>query len=125
MESTFSMVVFPEPVPPDTMMFARPLTAALRNITMSSVSEPKATRSEGWRALSGNLRMVREDPSRASGGMMAFTRLPSWRRASTMGELSSTRRPTRVTIRSMMRLRWVSSRNFISGERMSFPFRSI
>ena len=36
----------------------------------------------------------------ASGGIMAFTRDPSARRASTIGELSSTRRPTRETMRS-------------------------
>jgi hypothetical protein len=34
-----------------------------------------------------------EGPSSASGGMMAFTRDPSGRRASTIGEDSSTRRP--------------------------------
>ena len=37
---------------------------------------------------------------------MALTREPSGRRASTIGELSSTRRPTRLTIRSMTRSRW-------------------
>ena len=35
-------------------------------------------------------------PCRASGGMMALTRLPSGRRASTIGECSSMRRPTRA-----------------------------
>ena len=38
----------------------------------------------------------------ASGEMMAFTRDPSVRRASTMGHTSSTRRPTFETIRSMI-----------------------
>ena len=42
----------------------------------------------------------------ASGGMMALTREPSARRASTMGEDSSTRRPTRETMRSMICIRW-------------------
>ena len=36
---------------------------------------------------------------------MAFTREPSARRASTMGEDSSTRRPTRETMRSMICIR--------------------
>ena len=47
-------------------------------------------------------RIERQGPSTASGGMMAFTREPSARRASTIGEDSSTRRPTAETMRSMM-----------------------
>ena len=39
---------------------------------------------------------------RASGGIITLTREPSGRRASTMGEDSSTRRPTAETILSMM-----------------------
>ena len=49
----------------------------------------------------GNLRMVMLGPRIASGGMMAFTREPSLRRASTIGELSSIRRPSGVTMRSI------------------------
>ena len=52
-----------------------------------------------------------EGPSSASGGMMALTREPSGRRASTIGDDSSTRRPTRETMRSMICSRWRSSRN--------------
>ena len=40
-----------------------------------------------------NRRIDRMGPSSASGGMIAFTRDPSLRRASTIGELSSMRRP--------------------------------
>ncbi len=47
----------------------------------------------------------------ASGGMMALTRLPSGRRASTIGLDSSTRRPTRPTILSIVRRRCASSLN--------------
>ena len=47
--------------------------------------------------------MVRTGPRKASGGTMALMREPSARRASTMGEDSSIRRPTAATIRSMMR----------------------
>src|ERR1035438_9492717 len=54
-------------------------------------------------------RMLRQGPSSARGGMMAFTREPSWRRASTMGWASSMRRPTWETIFSMMWSRWASS----------------
>ena len=45
--------------------------------------------------------MVSAQPLTASGGITAFTREPSGRRASTMGELSSMRRPSGVTMRSM------------------------
>ena len=43
--------------------------------------------------------------------MTALTRLPSGRRASTIGLDSSTRRPTRATILSIVRRRWASSVN--------------
>ena len=49
--------------------------------------------------------MVSVEPLNASGGMIALTREPSARRASTSGEDSSMRRPTRETIRSMTRRR--------------------
>ena len=48
-----------------------------------------------------NLRIVSAGPFRASGGMIALTRDPSRRRASTIGELSSIRRPSGATMRSM------------------------
>ena len=46
--------------------------------------------------------------------MIALTRLPSGRRASTIGDDSSMRRPTCETIRSMIRSRWASSRKVAS-----------
>ncbi len=62
-------------------------------------------------------------PTRERGGMMAFTREPSGRRASTMGEDSSTRRPRGATMRSMMRMRWaVLSKEW--GVRSILPWRS-
>ena len=45
--------------------------------------------------------------------MIALTRDPSGRRASTIGELSSTRRPTPLTMRSMTRSRCSSSWNVV------------
>ena len=47
-------------------------------------------------------RMDRIGPSTASGGMITLTREPSGKRASHIGEDSSTRRPTLDTILSMM-----------------------
>ena len=57
-----------------------------------------------------NFRIVRVAPSMASGGAMTLTRDPSGRRASQIGELSSTRRPTCDTIRWQMFISWVLSR---------------
>ena len=56
----------------------------------------------GGQRIAPKRRMERIGPSMASGGMMALTREPSGRRASTMGEDSSTRRPTLDTIFSIM-----------------------
>ena len=47
-------------------------------------------------------------PTSDSGGMIALTREPSVRRASTIGTDSSTRRPIGAMIRSMMRMTWSS-----------------
>jgi len=48
------------------------------------------------------LRMVRAGPSMASGGTMTLTREPSGRRASQIGDDSSTRRPIWLTMRWQM-----------------------
>ena len=49
-------------------------------------------------------RMVTVGLFGATGGMITFTREPSGRRASTIGDASSTRRPSGATIRSTMRM---------------------
>ena len=49
-----------------------------------------------------NRRMLTIGPFRASGGIMALKREPSGKRASTMGDDSLIRRPTRETIRWMI-----------------------
>ena len=54
-------------------------------------------------------------PSSASGGMIALTREPSCSRASTIGLDSSMRRPTELTMRSMICIRWRSSLKVIAG----------
>lgn len=60
-----------------------------------------------WRA---NLRIEMQAPSRASGGAMMLTRLPSGRRASTIGEASSMRRPTPLAMRWARFIRCSASR---------------
>ena len=117
-------VVFPEPVPPETRMLSRERTMARSTATISGVSVPRRIRSSTVSALRPKRRMESSGPSRASGGMMAFTREPSGRRASTMGELSSMRRPTRDTMRSMICSRCWSSRK-MTGVGSSLPSRSM
>jgi hypothetical protein len=70
-----------------------------------------------------NLRIVTSGPESDSGEMTALTRLPSGRRASTIGDDSSIRRPTCATILLMIRRTWESSmkRTGVSNKR---PLRS-
>ena len=118
------MVVLPVPVPPTTIRLILPRTRASRKTAASMVSDPRLMRSCMTRARSGNFRTVSTGPRRASGGTMALIREPSARRASTMGEDSSTRRPTPCTMRSMMRRYWCGEVKTISL-RSILPLRSI
>ncbi|MNT66344.1 hypothetical protein D3C72_2044050 [compost metagenome] len=67
------------------------------------------TRSATCSGLTEKRRIDSSGPSMAEGGMMALTREPSGRRASTIGLVSSMRRPTRETIFSITFIRWASS----------------
>ena len=75
------------------------------------VSVPNLIRSSIVYGSRANFRIVSVGPRSASGGMIAFTRLPSGRRASTIGDDSSMRRPTCETILSMIRSRCALSAN--------------
>ena len=108
-ESAFSSVVLPEPVPPEMRMLSCAWTHRRRKSTDSSESEPRLTMSWRLSRFRENFRIVTSGPESESGGMIAFTRLPSGRRASTIGDDSSTRRPTWATILLMMRRRCESS----------------
>ena len=114
-DSTLSVVVLPAPVLPDTMMLSRPRTQASRKSAVCALSEPNSIRSSTVSGSAANFRMVSTEPSTASGGTTAFTRLPSGRRASTIGLDSSTRRPIRDTILSIVRRRWASSVKWASA----------
>ncbi len=98
------------------MMFRRAFTAASSSSIMPAVIALRSTRSGGISLSVENRRIDSSGPSTASGGMIAFTREPSLRRASTMGVDSSTRRPTWLTILSMMRSRCASSRKADAGQ---------
>jgi hypothetical protein len=122
-ESALRTVVLPVPVPPETTMLRRAPTQALRNSAMPGVIAPFLINSSGESACLGNLRMLIDGPSSASGGMMTLTREPSGRRASTIGLLSSTRRPSGATMRSTTRMTSSLSRNLTSVS-TNLPLRS-
>ena len=108
-ESAFSSVVFPEPVPPEMRTLSCAWMHRLRKSTDSSLSEPRLIMSWRPRRLRENLRIVSSGPDSESGWMIALTRDPSGRRASTIGDDSSIRRPICATIRLMIRRRCESS----------------
>ena len=117
------MVVFPEPVPPDTTTFSLPSTQARSKFAISGVKVLKPIRSFTVKGSLANFRMVIDGPFNANGGMMALTREPSGKRASTIGELSSMRRPSGDTIFSITCITCASSRNRTSVS-TSLPLRS-
>ncbi len=102
-ERTLRVVVLPEPVPPDTNRLSRASMQARRNSNISGVAVPKLMRSSTVYGVWENLRTVMTGPMSDSGSMIALTREPSGRRASTRGLDSSIRRPSGVMIRSMTR----------------------
>jgi hypothetical protein len=119
----FSSVVLPAPVPPEMTMLMRGLDRGGQHFHHLRGNALQLT---SWLAARGPVpkrRMDSEGPSSASGGMMALTREPSGRRASTMGEDSSTRRPTRETMRSMICSRWRSSRKEVLTFAAGRPFQ--
>ena len=61
-ERMLSIVVLPEPVPPETTMFRRAFTQASRNSTISGVAVPKRTRSSIVNGVAENFRMVMHRP---------------------------------------------------------------
>ena len=104
-------------------MFNRAFTHDWVTCSIPSVSVRLRTSSSGWIGSRRKRRIDSSGPSTATGGITAFTRDPSGRRASTSGEDSSTRRPTRETIFSMIRSRcWLSLNS--TGVRYSLPCRS-
>ena len=111
-ERMFSRVVLPEPVPPETRILRRARTASRRKRAIGFVRLPNLIRSSSVSFFEANLRIVTSEPSSASGGMTAFTREPSSRRASTIGEAASMWRPSGSTMRWMIACRCDSLLNF-------------
>ena len=82
LESTLSVVVLPEPVPPQIRIVQRARTARARKSASGAVSVPLAIRSSALKPRRRKRRIVSTGPSSASGGITTFTREPSGRRAS-------------------------------------------
>ena len=108
-DNALSEVVLPEPVPPEIKIFLPIFTTAVRKAAIAADSAFFSTIVASVNGSEGNRRMVIVGPSNASGGIITLTLEPSIRRASAIGEDSSTRRPTRETIRSITRITCVSS----------------
>ncbi|MEO0441873.1 MAG: hypothetical protein AAF067_13495 [Pseudomonadota bacterium] len=110
-DMALSMVVLPEPVPPEITTLKRQAPAILSAVHILSDIEPKPFIMSSVIGFSENLRIEIAVPLRLSGGTMTFTREPSFRRASASGVVWSTRRPTWFTIRCAIWKRCSSSRN--------------
>ena len=108
-DSALSIVVLPEPVPPEMISVTRAFTAAASNSAICGRSAPTSTSLFRLNGFLENLRIDISGPSTATGRTATLTREPSSRRASHIGCDSSTRRPTAETILLMMRSRCASS----------------
>src|SRR3972149_5278100 len=84
-DRTLSMVVLPEPVPPEMTALIRETTQALRNSTASAVIVPYSISWSMVIGLRANFRIVRTGPTSEIGGMTALTREPSGRRGTAHG----------------------------------------
>src|SRR5882762_8765856 len=92
-----------------------------RKVMISGLDDLKRfTMSAGPHFSLANFRIVRAGPLRAIGGMTTLTREPSFKRASQIGVDSSTRRPTRLTMRSMT-WRICRSDSKVTAERVGSP----
>lgn len=108
-ESRLSNVVLPLPVPPEISTFSFDLISASSSCAIAGVKLWLFTMSVTVSGFTAKRRIDTSGPSIADGGMIALTREPSGRRASTIGVDSSIRRPTRETMRSMIFIRCASS----------------
>ena len=108
-DKALSIVVLPEPVPPDTISVTRARTAAAISTAICGRIAPMSTSLFRLKGFFENLRIETSGPSTATGRTATLTREPSRRRASHKGCDSSTRRPTAETILFTMRKRCDSS----------------
>ena len=95
-----SRTVLPEPVPPEMRRLARRETASAMRVTSGAGMNPSRTRSSRPKASGRGIRKLSTVTSPDSGGMTAFTRIPSGSRTSTSGEESSSLRPPEAASRT-------------------------
>ncbi len=122
-DSAFSVVVFPEPVPPLTRIDARAATHTASSSATATGIVPRATRSRSENPSRRKRRIVRHGPDSDSGGITTFTRDPSASRASHSGAASSTLRPSGASTRSIACISSASPANSTPA-RCSLPPRS-
>src|ERR687898_3667881 len=84
-DKALSIVVLPEPVPPEMTTFIRLAPAILSSVAILSDIEPKPVIMSKVIGFSENLRIEMAVPRSDSGGMMTFTRPPSWGRGGAGG----------------------------------------
>ena len=120
----FRVEVFPDPVPPDIIMFCFVTMLSSKKSAISCVMDLFFNRSFMVNGFCGNFRMVRIAPFRLRGGMIAFMRDPSGSLASTNGVDSSILLPIFPTMRFMMLISCASFSNVILLF-SKFPFFSM
>src|SRR5436309_13473332 len=105
-------------------MLSRGRTHERRNVLISGLDDlNRLTMSAGPHFSLANLRIVSAGPFKAIGGMTTLTREPSFKRASQIGVDSSTRLPTRLTMRSMTWRIWRSDSK-VTEDRIGSPLFS-
>ena len=116
-DRALSSVVLPLPVPPEIRILTLAFMHAARNLCISAVIEPLAMRSWPSKERAEAADRYQSAVQSQRSGMMAFKRLPSGNRASTIGQVSSTRslprgRTIRCTTCSKCRLARETSNRF-------------
>ena len=122
--SAFKSVVLPEAIPPQMTIFKRACMQARRNSAISAVNVSIWMRSSILSSFFEALRIVMVGPLTALGGITIFTREPSDRRTSTIGQSDFIRRPARRNMFSIIRcMCWSSSK--LHGTSSMIPCRSM
>ena len=122
-ESAFRRVVLPAPVLPRYQDVQACVNDHLQHVRDILGERFVLDQHRHFQRIEPKRRIDNTGPSIESGGMMALTREPSWRRASTIGDDSSMRRPTDDTMRSITRIKCSSSLNLTLASIL--PRRSI
>src|SRR5579864_5883618 len=99
LDRALSNVVLPDPVPPEIRIFNRQRAAISSARRNSGDTVPSFGKLENSTTLRENLRIETHAPFKLSGAITTLTRLPSARRASSIGLDPSTLRPIKDAMR--------------------------